>query len=296
MVQWSGERVDEMTEAALAEVEEPAAHDRAGVQLGYVRETLTALLRKIGKKSSQTPLQELDLRLRRSDREEPRPRPVPCRSQPPRIGVFPLAANPIHWGHIIASLAIVDALDLDAMVMLPAGTLGTGVCAGRNAGEQDRHRMVQTTIDLFHPFLQYTDVAQGTNSPGEHIVHSIRALNSEIEMDLNLIYGVTNESQMREIMRRTLDYLTDRALITRNSRHHLDLMFIDGIGGRTVSFDPERLWRYRGEIGLQLRCRLVTINLPELAPFRSSIYRQRREAAVVPRTVHRYVLDHHLYG
>jgi hypothetical protein len=73
-------------------------------------------------------------------------------------------------------------------------------------------------------------------------------------------------------------------------------MFIDGIGDRTVSFDPERLWRYRREIGLQLRCRLITINLPELTPFRSSIYRQSREAALVPRAVHRYVLDHHLYG
>jgi nicotinic acid mononucleotide adenylyltransferase len=290
------ERVDAMIQAALAEVEEPAPHGGAGVRPGYVRETLTVLLRKIGEKSSQTPLQELDLRLRRSDGEEPRSRPVPCYCEPPRLGVFPLAANPIHWGHIIASLAAVDALGLDAVVLLPADTLGAGVGGDRGAGEGDRHRMAQTAIDLFHPFLQYTDVAAGTNSPGEHVIHALRALNSEMKIDYNLIYCVTNESQVREIMIRTLDYLQDRALVTRNSRHHLDLMFIDGIGDHTVSSDPERLWRYRREIGLQLRCRLVTISLPGLTAFRSSMYRASREAALVPRAVHRYVLDHHLYG
>jgi hypothetical protein len=287
--------VDGIIAAVLPEIEEPPAHRRTAAGSGYVRGTLRFLLEKIGQRFSRPPAAELELRLRR-DPDQKAPLLIPCYNTPPKIGVFPFSANPIHWGHVIASLAAVDAVGLDVMVFLPAGRLTDNeYSTGRDADEQDRHTMVQNTIGLFEPILQYTDVARGTNFPGEFAVHSLRALNIKTDIDFNLVFAISDETQVREILDRTRRCLQDQALRSRHSRHHLDLTFVDGLGNRAVLFDPERLWRYRQEIGLPLRCRLVTIDMPELAPFRSSVYRASREPTLVSRAVHRYVLDHHLY-
>jgi hypothetical protein len=279
---------DEMLDNALAQVEEPPAHSQmgAGVRPGYVQTTLTALLQEIAGKFSLTRPKRVNLCRRRNAAEKPAARAILCRNTRPNVGVFPLAANPVHWGHVIASLSAINALDLDVMVLMPAG--------GGDGNERDRHAMVQGVTNVFGPILQYTDVTCGTNAPGECAVHDLLALNYH-GIDFNLIWLAESELRIRRIMVQSISCLRDKSLLRRESYHHLDLTFIDGIGTKMVLFDPERLWRYQREIGLQLRCQLITIDMPELAPFRSFYYRDSREAALVPRAVHRYVLDRNLY-
>lgn len=282
--------VDAIIEGALAQVAEPPAATAIGIKPGYVETVLRTLLLKIGGSLAGQPPRPVDLRLRLLG--PPQPSAVFCRYDPPRVGVFPLAANPVHWGHIIGSLAAVDTLGLDVVVFLPAGDVDDAPIA---VDARDRQTMVARAIEPFHPILQYTDVAYGTNAAAECAVYDLRALNGAQQIDFDLICPVDSETDVRKIMSTMVGCTHDKLLLARRSRHHLDLTFIDGLGNRTVAFDPERLWRYRREIGLPLRCRLVTIDMPELTPFRSHNYRASGEAALVPRAVHQYALEHNLY-
>jgi hypothetical protein len=109
-------------------------------------------------------------------------------------------------------------------------------------------------------------------------------LNGDQEIDFDLVCRVISELELRRIMSVMLRGTQDKALLERRSRHHLDLSFIDRFGKRTVEFDPERLWRHRRKIGLPLRCRLVTIDMPKLTPFCSRNYERwvRRRCCLAP--------------
>jgi Cytidylyltransferase-like len=288
--------VDAIIKGALAQVAESPAAAPIGIAPGYVEKALTTLLQRIGSSFAPNQAQPIDLRLRRAGSAENQASTVFYRNNPPRVGVFPLVANPPHWGHIIASLAAVDALGLDVMVFLPADDVDDQSTSDHQlVDEQDRYAMVARTIELFAPIFQYTDVACGTKVSGECAVHYLRELNRDQQIDFDLVCYVNSEMQVRRIMSLMLSCTQDKALLARASRHHLDLSFIDGVGKRTVEFDPERLWRYRREIGLQLRCQLVHIDMPELTPFRSRNYRASGEAALVPRAVHQYAIERNLY-
>jgi nicotinic acid mononucleotide adenylyltransferase len=212
------------------------------------------------------------------------------------VGVFPLSANPIHWGHIIVSLYAISELALDLMVLLPAGRIDYKSFADRdNVEERHRHFMVQKVTRLLYPIVLYTDVALGTNAPGECAVHDLRRLNYGRNLDFVLVWGAENEARVRRIISQTLDCLRYQSDLGPDSTHSLALTFLNGIGGRSGPLDIESLSIYQNQIGLRLPCRVVTIKMPELAPFRSTAYREHCNPALVPRAVHQYVLEHRLY-
>jgi hypothetical protein len=92
---------------------------------------------------------------------------APPSSMPPeplRIGVFPIAANPFHWAHLLAGLLAMERYGLDQVRY---------VIAGRDrrkpdlAPEDERHSMARAVLQLFSPLLSYSPVARGTDFCGE---------------------------------------------------------------------------------------------------------------------------------
>jgi hypothetical protein len=288
--------IDTILEGALSEVEEPAVAKDTAVKLGYVRNALTELLLRFKRRFLSTQPLKLNVHFCKINSQETQSPVCVFGSSPPKIGVFPLTANPIHWGHVIASLAAIDALQLDTMIFLPAGHIDyKPVSDSDDVSEHDRHVMVRNAIKVFYPILQYTDVALGTDKPGECAIHDLRKLNACRKLSFTLVWGAENETRVRRIMSQTLACLHDQPPLTPGSCHSLRLVFIDGVGQRATDVKPERLQDYQTQIGLYVACQFLTINIPELAPFRSGNYRISREAALVPRVVHQYVSGQGLY-
>ncbi len=73
-------------------------------------------------------------RLRHSEDMEP----VPCVERELRIGIFPTAANPLHWAHLLGGLAAMERLLLDKVIFVIARAgraqagHGSGVCPSLN--------------------------------------------------------------------------------------------------------------------------------------------------------------------
>jgi nicotinic acid mononucleotide adenylyltransferase len=105
----------------------------------------------------------------------------------PRVGVYPLAANPMHWGHILVGLAAIALMKLDKVVF---------VIAGRDerkpsmTAAETRHLLGKSALEDFSPIFEYSPIALGTSSDGETSFGRILSLNSHQRMEAYYIAGM----------------------------------------------------------------------------------------------------------
>lgn len=107
-------------------------------------------------------------------------------SRPVRLGVFPVAANPLHWLHVLGGLAVMERLRLDKVMYVVAGAdpREPGLAA-----ETIRHAMADAVLGLFSPLLEYSSMARGTASDGEENVFRIAASSSAGTLHVFYIAG-----------------------------------------------------------------------------------------------------------
>jgi nicotinic acid mononucleotide adenylyltransferase len=92
-------------------------------------------------------------------------RPLPGASREwLRVGVFPTAANPFHWAHLLAGLFVIDRFALDRVIYIVAGH---DPRKPDMESEEQRHAMAKSVLSLFEPLLAYSPVARGTSVCGE---------------------------------------------------------------------------------------------------------------------------------
>ncbi|MEI6127749.1 MAG: hypothetical protein WCQ99_14480 [Pseudomonadota bacterium] len=91
-----------------------------------------------------------------------------------RIGVYPLAANPFHWGHLLIGLSAIARLKLDKVVYVIAGH---DVRKPDLAPAEIRHPMAQDVLKMFEPLFCYSSVALDTDYDGETNLLRILSLN-----------------------------------------------------------------------------------------------------------------------
>jgi nicotinic acid mononucleotide adenylyltransferase len=103
-----------------------------------------------------------------------------------RIGVFPLAANPLHWAHLIGGLFVMEEFHLDKVVYVVAGEDPRKPLL---ASTQTRHEMARSVLELFHPLFAYSSVAREGNASGEENLFKILAMNPRQRMHAFYIAG-----------------------------------------------------------------------------------------------------------
>jgi len=91
-----------------------------------------------------------------------------------RVGVFPTAANPLHWAHLIGGLVAAERFHLDKVIFIIAGH---DPRKPELASENVRHAMAKKVIELFHPLFEYSSIALGTATSGEENLFKILGMN-----------------------------------------------------------------------------------------------------------------------
>jgi nicotinic acid mononucleotide adenylyltransferase len=89
-----------------------------------------------------------------------------------RLGVFPTAGNPLHWGHLLGGLAAMERFQLDKVVYIVAGEDPRKPAL---AAAHIRHNIAKDVLKLFRPLFEYSPLALGTTKPGEVNVFRIFA-------------------------------------------------------------------------------------------------------------------------
>ncbi len=103
-----------------------------------------------------------------------------------RIGVFPTAANPLHWMHLLSGLEVMARFHLDKIIYVIAGTDPRKQFL---APEGVRHRMAVEVLKIFHPLFAYSPIACGDSRPGEEWFFELLALNPRQPIDAYYIAG-----------------------------------------------------------------------------------------------------------
>jgi hypothetical protein len=101
-------------------------------------------------------------------------RPFPSEDRESRIGVFPTAANPFHWAHLLGGLITMERFLLDKVIFVIAGQDSR---KPEMASEDVRHSMTKEVLALFQPFFEYSSIALGTPTSGEENLFSILRMN-----------------------------------------------------------------------------------------------------------------------
>lgn len=110
-------------------------------------------------------------------RVNPAAAPVAPHSRPIKIGIYPVAADPFHWGHLIVALRAIGDLGLDKVVFVLAGDDPRKPAM---TPVLDRHPMGREVLDKFSPFFAYSPIAVGTQFDGETNIFRILELNAGV--------------------------------------------------------------------------------------------------------------------
>ena len=122
----------------------------------------------------------LDLRV------DPSAPPVLPHSRPMKVGIYPVAADPFHWGHLIVALRAVGDLGVDKVVFVLAGD---DPRKPTMTPVLERHPMGREVLDGFAPFFGYSPIAVGTQFDGETNIFRILALNPGVPVEAWYMVG-----------------------------------------------------------------------------------------------------------
>ena len=103
-----------------------------------------------------------------------------------RIGVYPVAADPFQWGHLLIALRAVGDLGLDKVVFV---LQGDDTRKPTMTAADLRHAMGREVLAAFEPFFAYSPIAIGTTLNGEANIFRILALNPGRRVDAWYMVG-----------------------------------------------------------------------------------------------------------
>ena len=103
-----------------------------------------------------------------------------------RVGFYPVAANPLHWGHVLIGLRAMAVLGLDKIVYVISGR------DGRKPGmlpADVRYAMASDVLGCFGPLFACSPLALRGGCDGETNLFRFLKLNRQQEMDIFYIAG-----------------------------------------------------------------------------------------------------------
>ncbi|MBI5202742.1 MAG: hypothetical protein HY925_14210 [Elusimicrobia bacterium] len=111
---------------------------------------------------------------------------VPVRERAVRVGVYPVAADPFQWAHILIGLQAIAKLKLDKVVFILAGD---DPRKPTMTPASVRHPMGRSVLERFAPFFAFSPIAQGTLYDGETNIFRLLALNPEQKIEAFYMVG-----------------------------------------------------------------------------------------------------------
>ncbi|MBI5240218.1 MAG: hypothetical protein HY926_07075 [Elusimicrobia bacterium] len=103
-----------------------------------------------------------------------------------RVGIYPVAGDPLHWAHLLIGLQAIAQLKLDKVVFVMAGDDPRKPDMTKAAV---RHPLGRAVLETFAPFFDYSAVAVGTDYDGETNIFRLLALNPAQKLDAYYLVG-----------------------------------------------------------------------------------------------------------
>ncbi|MDE1976518.1 MAG: CDP-alcohol phosphatidyltransferase family protein [Elusimicrobia bacterium] len=150
-----------------------------------------------------------------------------------RVGIYPVAADPFQWGHLLIGLRAIAAFGLDKVVYVLAGD---DPRKPSMTPSDFRHPMGRAVLDAFAPFFEYSPIALGTNHDGETNLFRILALNAGRRVKAFYLVGgdhyrLTDKKGNPDTLPKLEKNAADPALGFDPAHHSVEAIFIARDGG-----------------------------------------------------------------
>ena len=151
--------------------------------------------------------------------------------RPLRLGIFPVKANPIHWGHILAGLSALVNARLDKVVYLLSFEANDGSLL---LPDELRFDTARALIESFSPLLTFSHITHSENGDDKPDAFGLLELNPTLRIDAFYMAGAgyfrggVMESLENTVLRSVYSRITDSG-----QQHTLSFLFMrqDGMHG-----------------------------------------------------------------
>jgi nicotinic acid mononucleotide adenylyltransferase len=154
---------------------------------------------------------------------------APISDETLRIGVYPVAANPLHWAHLLIGLSVLTRFKLDTVIYIISGN-DPRKPALVNA--EDRHYVGQKILHMFAPFFKYSSIALAGHHDGETNIFKILALNPLQKIKAYYIAGSDHYQRINpatgfpDTIQKLENNITNRLFDFNEKLHGISAIFI----------------------------------------------------------------------
>ncbi|MBU1727438.1 MAG: hypothetical protein KJ880_07400, partial [Candidatus Omnitrophica bacterium] len=219
-----------------------------------------------------------------------------------KVGFFPIAGNPLNWGHILPPLMCLNTLNMDTIVLRVQGEIGyKKLLACERVSVQDRHFMVREAIKGMFPLVRYTDLCSEENNhdEGAESMHHFLEMNPDRRIHLFYLIGAENEQRMWTYMRQQYEFF-QRFNFGANPSHKITFSVIQrGEYGANVTLEElqDISRKCQVESGSKELLDVALVKDPDIdLRVSSTYYRNTQDGAYVPNNVHEFAKLRGYYG
>ncbi|MBW2046503.1 MAG: UTP--glucose-1-phosphate uridylyltransferase, partial [Deltaproteobacteria bacterium] len=220
-----------------------------------------------------------------------------------KVGFFPIAGNPLTWGHILPPLMCMNRLELDTIVLRVQGEIKyKKLWECERVPAKIRHFMVRKAIEKFYPLIRYCDLGleKGNFIEGSEEMHRFLKMNANRKMHVFYLIGAENEERVRHYIEQQYE-MFKRYNFGENPNHKVTLAVIQrGEYGETVTLEElESISKeVQDKCGAEQSLDVTLIKDPDIdLRIASSYYRNVPwDGAIVPKIVHELSREHGYYG
>jgi hypothetical protein len=203
-----------------------------------------------------------------------------------RIGIYPISANPIHWGHLLVALSAIAHYALDKVVFIIAGDDPRKSCL---APCQWRHYLSDRILMKFNPLLAYCNIARNHNFDGETNIFRFLSLNPFQKIDAFYISGTDHyyrrdpKKADKDTIQKLEENITQKIYGFNDLMHSISIIFAKRKGGSDIPVKTRLNVGFIPCLGFDASSTMVRQALND--------YPQSQSLALLPYTVYESILS-----
>ena len=218
----------------------------------------------------------------------------PCMPYPRRlrVGFYPIAANPLHWGHVLIGLRAMARLQFDKVVY---------VISGRDGRKPDmgfadlRYIMARDMLRIFEPLFACSSLARYSGCDGETNLFQFLKLNRQQPMDMFYIAGGDHYrrfypgTEYPDTLVKLELHMDSRIFSYKPSMHTIQAAFIDrGAGAHEAHAETCLNVHFLDALPFAASSTMIRAALNGAGP--------RSDLAILPYSSYDVIRAHKLYG
>jgi len=203
-----------------------------------------------------------------------------------RIGVYPISANPLHWGHLLIGISAIVTHKLDKVVFIIAGE---DPKKPNLAPQEWRHAISKKVLNKFYPLFAYSDIAKNGKFDGEINIFRILELNPFQKIDAFYIagtdhcYRVNPKKGDKDTIQKLEENIANKICHYNTIAHSISVIFVGREGGSNQAVNTTLNIEFIPQLEFQASSTMIRDALTEMG--------KKEDLTLLPFTIFKNIFE-----